>query len=205
MPQNTQHIRGKSGLKMLRPARGGLPPWARNSNTWPSPSWGGGYKGERVRAWGEGGGRGALSENGELRGPGVSCLLDHGWDWGQGSGKRRHSPGLTPAGPPRTARSPDSGKALLMAGAGPELSLLPPRAPPRGCQQEAALSWLRLLLSQEAPGRRQRAIPAATPVSSFSLCPSGTASFALKAVNVWSHSSPFSLAALHVSRSQPDQ
>lgn len=57
---------------------------------------------------------------------------------------------------------------------------------------------LRLLLSLEAAGRRQRAIPAATPVSSFSLCPSGTASFALKAVNVWSHSSPFSLAALRV-------
>lgn len=46
MPKNTQHIRGKSGLKTLRPAGGSLPPWARNSNTWPSPSWGDGYKEE---------------------------------------------------------------------------------------------------------------------------------------------------------------
>ena len=33
---------------------------------------------------------------------------------------------------------------------------------------------LLLLLSGEAAGRRQRAIPAAAPVSFFSLCPSGT-------------------------------
>lgn len=44
MRKNTQHIRGKSGLKTLRPARGSLPQWARNSNTWPSPSGEDGYK-----------------------------------------------------------------------------------------------------------------------------------------------------------------
>lgn len=163
-------------------------------------------RGSEPEARGEGGGRGALSENREPRGPGVSCQLEHGWEEVQGRGKQPAQSGLTPAGPPRTARYPGGGKArALKAGAGPELSLSPPRAPPRGRQQEAALPCLRLLLSQEAPGRRQRAIPAATPLSSFSLCPSGTASFALKAVNVWSHSSPFSLAALRVSRSQPDQ
>lgn len=162
-------------------------------------------KGEASQSLGRG--RRKRSSLRKQRAKGPRSQLPAGARVGPGTGQREAA-GLTPAGPPRTARYPDGGKArTLMAGAGPELSLSlsPPHAPPRGCQQEAALPWLRLLLSQEAPGRRQRAIPAAAPVSSFSLCPSGTASFALKAVNVWSHSSPFSLAALRVSRSQPDQ
>lgn len=93
MPKNTQHIRGKSGLKTLRPAQGSLPPWARNSNT-ALTFWGrwlrvrGSEPGARV----EGGGRGALSENRELRGPGVSCLLEHGGTGDRAAGSSGRSP-----------------------------------------------------------------------------------------------------------------
>lgn len=64
---------------------------------------------------------------------------------------------------------------------------------------------LLLLLSREAAGRssERSQLPLQSPF--FPSACLARASLALKAVNVWSHSSPFSLAALPVSRSKPDQ
>lgn len=112
MPQNTQHIRDKSGLETLRPAPGSLPPWARNSNTWPSPSGGDGYEEEGASQR-----PGAREEEEELSQrtgslgaqESAACSSTVGRGAGQWEAAARSR--LTPAGPPRTARYPDGGKA----------------------------------------------------------------------------------------------
>lgn len=112
-------------------------------------------------------------------------------------------------------RGPDGGKRAARAGrcrAGHVSARR--RAPPRGGRGEAALPLPSPALapapsfssSQErrpGAGSEQSQLPLQSPF--FPSARLARASLARKAVNVWSHSSPFSLAALPVSRSKPDQ
>lgn len=110
---------------------------------------------------------------------------------------RRHSPARS------TSRRPGRGRpAPAQPCAGP-LALSSP--PPSSLSSFAAASSS----SSSSPERRRGAgseqsqLPLQSPF--FPSARLARASLALKAVNVWSHSSPFSLAALSVSRSTPDQ
>lgn len=77
----------------MRCASGSLPPGARNSNTWPSPSGGDDHKeggpGQRPRT---------EKEEEQLAQKIGSCLLQHGWDPERGSGAAATQTGPTPSG-----------------------------------------------------------------------------------------------------------
>lgn len=88
------------------------------------------------------GGGGARLGNRELRGPGVSCLLENRWGPGKGQREAAVQPGLTRSTSSRTARYPDGGEArALMAqcraravAAARSTSRPPPRGlPARAC------------------------------------------------------------------------
>lgn len=133
---------------------------------------------------------------------------------GQGAARAATDPGSTSSLAPRC---PDGGKRDARAGrrrAGHAAARR--RAPPRGGQGEAALPLPSPVLApspsspssyfsssrERRPGARSERsqLPLQSPF--FPSARLARASLALKAVNVWSHSSPFSLAMLPVSRSK---
>lgn len=151
----------------------------------------------RAGSSGQGGGAGRDGPGEHfLIGPALPRRREEGRAGGPAQDRtRRHSPARS------TSRRPGRGRpAPAQPRAGP-LALSPP--PPSSLSSFAACCSSSSPGSWPGAGSEQSQLPLQSPF--FPSARLARASLALKAVNVWSHSSPFSLAALSVSRSTPDQ